>query len=272
MSCKLSDLVENPGVHNKECEKCMKEKKNMQECKFIGFKDDRLRYKCKECGNKYSKLPNEAIENFPILYQFCNSELNIFFLLLGKGIYPSEYMDSWGKFNEVLVTPKEAFYRELNENISDADYEHVQKVWEVFEIKNLGEYHDLYAQRDTVLFADVFEKFRDKCAEIYGLDPAHFVSAQGLAWQAWLKITKVELELLTDINMLLMVENWIRSGICQATHRYAEANNKYLEDYDKNIESSYIPYLDANNLYGWAMSQKVPENGFKWVEEKNIKT
>ena len=204
MSCKLSDLVDNPGIHNKECEKCMKEKKNMQKCKFIGFKDDKLRYKCKECGNKYSKLPNEAIENFPILYQFCNSELNIFFLLLGKGIYPSEYMDRWGKFNEVLIPPKEAFYRE---GISDTDYEHVQKVWEVFEIKNLGEYHDLYAQSDTVLLAEVFQKFRDKRTEIYGLDPAHFVSAPELAWQACLKITKVELELLTDINMLLMVEN-----------------------------------------------------------------
>ena len=144
---------------------------------------------------------------------------------------------------------------------------HSQKVWEVFEIKNLDEYHDLYVQCDTLLLAGVFENFRDKCIEIYELDPAHFLSAPGLAWQACLKKTKVELELLTDIDMLLMVEKGTRGGICQAIHRYAKANNKYMKNYDKNIESSYLMYLDANSLYGWAMSQKLPANGFKWVEE-----
>ena len=144
---------------------------------------------------------------------------------------------------------------------------HSQKVWEVFEIKNLDEYHDLYVQCDTLLLAGVFENFRDKCIEIYELDPAHFLSAPGLAWQVCLKKTKVELELLTDIDMLLMVEKGTRGGICQAIHRYAKANNKYMKNYDKNIESSYLMYLDANSLYGWAMSQKLPANGFKWVEE-----
>ena len=180
-------------------------------------------------------------------------------------------MDSWEKFDETSLLPKEAFCSELNlEEITDKDYARAQKVWEVFEIKNLGEYHDLYAQSDTVLLAEVFQKFRDKCTEIYGLDPAHFVSAPELAWQACLKITKVELELLTDINMLLMVEKGTRGGICQAIHRYAKANNKYMKNYDKNNESSYIEYLDANNLYGWAMSQKLPVNGFKWVKQKKL--
>ena len=105
------------------------------------------------------------------------------------------------------------------------------------------------------------------CLDIYGLDPVYFVSAPGLAWQACLKKTGVKLELLTDIDMLLMVEKGTRGGICQATHRYAKANNKYMKNYDKNIESSYIEYLDANNLYGWAMFQKLPTNGFKWVED-----
>ena len=142
----------------------------------------------------------------------------------------------------------------------------LKKVWEAFKIKNLGEYHNLYVQCDTLLLADVFENFRDKCIEIYELDPAHFLSAPGLAWQACLKNTKVELELLTDIDMLLMVEKGTRGGICQAIHRYAKANNKYMKNYNKDIISSYLMYIDANNLYGWAMSQKLPVNGFKWVK------
>ena len=116
------------------------------------------------------------------------------------------------------------------------------------------------------MLADVFENFRDKCIEIYELDPAHFLSAPGLAWQTCLKKTKVKLELLTDIDMLLVVEKGIRGGICQAIHRHAKVNNKYMKNYDKDITSSYLAYLDANNLYGWAMSQKLPVNGFTWVE------
>ena len=108
------------------------------------------------------------------------------------------------------------------------------------------------------------------CLNIYELDPVYFVSAPGLAWQACLKKTGVKLELLTDIDMLLMVEKGTRGGICQATHRYAKANNKYMKNYNKNIESSYIQYLDANNLYGWAMSQKLPANDFKWVKEEDL--
>ena len=104
------------------------------------------------------------------------------------------------------------------------------------------------------------------CLEIYELDPAHFLSALGLSWQACLKKRRVKLELLTDYDMLLMVEKGLRGGIRQATHRYAKANNKYVTNYDKSIESSYIAYLDAKNLYGWAMSQKLPINGFEWVK------
>ena len=146
---------------------------------------------------------------------------------------------------------KEAFYSKLKlDYITDKDYEHAQKVWEVFEIKNLGEYHDKYVQSDTLLLSDVFENFRDKCIEIYELDPAPFLSALRLAWQACLKKTKVKLESLTDIDMLLMVEKRIRGGICQAIHRYAKVNNKYLTNHNKDIISSYLMYLDANNLHG----------------------
>ena len=99
------------------------------------------------------------------------------------------------------------------------------------------------------MLAGVFGNFGNKCIEICKLDPIYFVSASGLAWQACLKKTRVKLELITDYDMLLMIEKGIRGGICQATHRYAKANNKYMKNYDKNIESSYIQYLDANNLY-----------------------
>ena len=129
-------------------------------------------------------------------------------------------MNSQERFNETSLPDKIAFYSELNlENITDKDYAYVQKVQEVFKIKDLGEYHDLYVQCDTLLLADVFENFRDKCIEIYEFDPAHFFSTPGLAWQAFLKKTGVMLELLTDIDMLLITEKGIRGGICQAIHR-----------------------------------------------------
>ena len=180
-------------------------------------------------------------------------------------------MDSWEKFDENTLPPKEAFYSNLNlEDISDEDYAHAQKVWDVFEIKNLGEYHDLYAQSDILLLADVYENFRNMCLDKYELDPAYFASASGLAWQACLKNTGIKLVLLTDYDMLLMIEKGIGGGICQATQRYAKANNEYAKNYDKNIESSYIEYLDANILHGWTMSQKLPVNDFKWVKQEEL--
>ena len=144
------------------------------------------------------------------------------------------------------------------------------KKFKELKLKNLGDYRDLYVQSDTLLFADVFENFRNICIEINELDPAYFLSPPGLAWSAFSKKTEVELELLSNIDTLLIAEKEIRGGICQAIHRYAKANNKYMKNYDKNIESSYLMSLicmDANNLYGWAMSQKLPVNGFEWVED-----
>ena len=257
MESKLSNLADNVSeINNKDCEICMERKKNRSECEFIMLKNNRLNYKCKECNKKSAKSVNDLIEKFPRTYKFCNGNLNKFVLLLRKDVYLYEYMDSWERFNETSLPPKKSFYSELNlEDISDKDYLHAQKVWDVFEIRNLGEYHDLYVQTDTLLLADVYEKFRDKCIEIYGLDPSYFLSAPGLAWQACLKKTEVKLELLTDYQMLLMIEEGIRGGMCQSTHRYAKANNKYMKNYDKSIESSYLMYLDTNNLYGWEMSK-----------------
>ena len=163
-------------------------------------------------------------------------------------------MDSWERFNETLLPPEESFYSELNlEDISDKDYLHAQKVWDAFEIKNLGENRDLYVQSDTLLPADVFEKSRNTFIEIYELDPTHFLSAPGLAWQACLKKTNINLEFLTGYDMLLITESGIRGGMCQAIHKYAKANNKYMKNFNKNIPSTCLQYLDANNLNGWAM-------------------
>ena len=125
----------------------------------------------------------------------------------------------------------------------------------------------IWIQSNTLLLADVFENFRNMCIKVYELDPAHFLSLPGLAWKPCLKKTNVKLELLTDYDMLLMVEEGIRGGICHAIHRYAKANNKYMENYDNNKESPCIRYLDANNLYGWAISQKLPVNAFKWIND-----
>ena len=119
----------------------------------------------------------------------------------------------------------------------------------------------------SLLLADIFENFRQPCLENYELDPAHFVSLPGLAWQACLKKTNVALELLTDYDMILMVEEGIKGGICHAVQRYAHANNRYMKDYDKKKKPSYIQYLDANNLYGKAMTEKLPVRGFKWMED-----
>ena len=194
---------------------------------------------------------NGLIKKFPNVYQFCNKDINKFVLLLTKGVYPQEYMDNWERFYETSLPNKKAFYSELClEDITDKDYTYAQKVFEEFNLKNLGDYHDLYVQSNTLLLADVFENFRDKCIEIYELDPAHFLSAPGLAQQACLKKTEVELELLTYNDMLLMVEKGTSGGICQTIHRYAKANNEYMKNYNKNITSSYLAYLDANNLYG----------------------
>ena len=153
------------------------------------------------------------------------------------------------------------------ENITETDYIHANNVFKTFKLNNLGDYHDLYVQSDTLLLANVFENFRKASIKTYELDPAHFISLPGLAWQACLKKAGVELELLTDYDMLLMIEEGIRGGICHAVHRYGKANNRYMKNNDKSKESSYIQYLDANNLYGAAMSEKLAINGFKWMND-----
>ena len=190
-------------------------------------------------------------------------------LLTRKGVYPYDYVSSLDKLTETQLPPKEEFYSKLNdEDITDEDYQHAIKVWNTFGCKNLRDYHNLYLKSDVLLLADVFENFRKTCLYHYKLDPANYYTSPGLAWDACLKTTGQDLELPSDYDMLMMFECGIRGGITHISKRYAEANNKYMKNYDNKKESTFIQYLDANNLYGWAMSQNLPTHGFKWM--KNI--
>ena len=188
-------------------------------------------------------------------------------LLTRKGCYPYDYVSSIDKLKETKLPSKEAFYSKLyDENISDEDYQHANQVWNTFNCQTLQDYHDLYLKSDVLLLADVFENFRKTCLKHYKLDPCHYYTAPGLAWDACLKETKQDLELLKDYDMLMMFERGIRGGITHISKRYAEANNKYMKNHNPDKPSTYIQYLDANNLYGWAMSQKLPSHGFKWID------
>ena len=165
------------------------------------------------------------------------------------------------KFIGTLLPEKEDFFSHLNmETITDVDYAYTKRVCNKFKIRNLGDYHDLYSQSNTLLFADIFENFRNMLIKICELDSDHFFSAPELAYQAAVKRTKIKLDLLTDINMLLMVEKGIRCGICHVIYRYVKANNKCMKDYEKNKGLSHLKYWNVNSLYGWAMSQKLPVN------------
>ncbi|GBN67380.1 hypothetical protein AVEN_149573-1 [Araneus ventricosus] len=189
-------------------------------------------------------------------------------LITRKGCYPYDYFDSFSKFNETSLPPKSAFFNSLtNEAVSDKDYGYAQKIWNIFNLQTLGDFHDLYVTSDVLLLADVFENFRTLCLNYYKIDPCHMFTAPGLAWQACLRMTGVELELLTDIDMHLFIEKGIRGGVAMISHRFASANNPYLPTYDPDTPNSYIMYWDANNLYGWAMSQNLPTHDFSWTEE-----
>ena len=192
-------------------------------------------------------------------------------LLTRKGVYAYDYVSSIDKLKETKLPSKEDFYSKLNDEEISEDYQHAINVWNTFNCQTLQDYHDLYLKSDVLLLADVFEIFRKTCLKHYKLDPCHYYTAPGLAWDACLKETNQNLELLKDYDMLMMFEQGIGGGISHISKRYAEANNKYMKNYDKSKPSTYIQYLDANNLYGWAMSQKLPTHGFKWIDVNKTK-
>ena len=192
----------------------------------------------------------------------------MFNLITRKGVFPYEYnMDSFDRFVEKELPPKESFYSSLSdESISDQDYQHAQEVWATFNCKNLKDYHDVYLSSYVLLLADVFENFRKTAMATYGLDPAHYLTLPGYSWDALLKSTEVSLELITDPDMYLFIEKGLRGGISMVSHRHARANNRYMQNYDPEQPTSFLQYLDANNLYGWAMSQPMPTRNFGWVD------
>ena len=194
-------------------------------------------------------------------------------LVSRKGVYPYEFMDDFEKFKKQSLPKKTSFFSRLKqEKISDEDFFHAQKVWKEFELKNMGDYHDLYLKTDVLLLADVLENFRNLCEKHYELDPAHFYTVPGLSWDAMRKITGIKLDLFEEgqIDMLLMIEKGIRGGISNVFKRYAKANNKFMKNFDPAEKSSFIVYLDANNLYGWAMSKPLPVGGFEWMSESEL--
>ena len=228
------------------------------EIKFL----DSFKFLQTSLANLVSNLSSDDFNNTKHVFKSNTS------LLTRKGVFPYDYVSSIDKLSETQLPPKDEFYSKLNdEDISDEDYQHAIKVWNKFGCKTIKDYHDLYLKSDVLLLADVFEKFRSTCLKHYKLDPAHYYTSPGLAWDACLKITGQHLELLSDYDMLMMFERGIRGGITHISKRYAEANNKYMKNYDPEKKSTFIQYLDANNLYGWAMSQNLPTHGFKWMKD-----
>ncbi|KAG8265999.1 hypothetical protein J6590_108378 [Homalodisca vitripennis] len=192
-----------------------------------------------------------------------------------KGVYPYDYTDSWDKLNENQLPEKELFFNKMTEeHISEEEFNHAKEIWSRFNCKTLGEYSDLYLRTDVLLLADVFENFRTICVNNYELDPANYLTLPSLTFDAMLKFTKVELELFHNYDMYMFIEKGIRGGITSCVKRHAMANNKDLNNkvsYNSNEPSKYLTYIDANNLYGWAMCKCMPKDGFHWLSESEIR-
>ena len=213
-----------------------------------------------------SNPPKEALKYMS--EEFRGIKLSI---MSQKGVYPYDHMDSFEKFDQTELLTKSQFYSILNDqDITNDKYNHGKKVWKTFSIKTMGEYHDLYLRSDVLLLADVFENFRKTHLQYYKLDPCQYFTSLGLSWDAMLKMTNIKLELMTDIDMFQFIEKGMHGGVSYITNRYGKANNKYMKEYSEKAPSKYIMYLDANNLYGWAMSQYLPTGNFRWMTDKEI--
>ena len=271
----IGTIVENNTYTNKEGEEKQMNinaiPNNME--KYMAFMlgnhltfIDSFQFMSSSLDKLVSNLPTEAFK-----YTSNKFKQEKFELVKQKGVYPYDYMDSFEKFDKTELPTKEEFYSILNnEHITDEDYQHAKNVWNTFSLQSMGDYHNLDLKSDILLLADVFENFRKTCLQYYKLDPCHYFTSPGLSWDAMLKMTNIQLELMTDIDMFQFIEKGMRGGISDIANRYGKANNKYMKEYDEKTPSKYIMYLDANNLYGWAMSQYLPTGGFKWLTEKQI--
>ncbi|XP_074028313.1 uncharacterized protein [Leptinotarsa decemlineata] len=209
------------------------------------------------------------LTEFPnVKVQFSELPKDLVAMLTKKGVMPYDHIDSFDRFDEACLPPTDAFYNKLEDKPCPRRlYQRAQDVWKSFNCQTLGQYVDLYMKTDILLLADLFEQFRASCLRTHNLDPAHYYTLPGLTWDAMLKYTKVELELLDDPDMFLFVERGIRGGLSQVcSKRRVHANNKYLNNYDFSNPDIYLMYFDVNNQYGWAMSQYLPYDEFKWCD------
>jgi len=194
-------------------------------------------------------------------------------LLYAKGVYPYSYMDSRDRFAETKLPDQADFYNTLTEEcLSDEDYQRAQAAWKRFDIRDMEQYHNHYLKLDVLLLTDVFEYFRRTMYAQHKLDCLHYYTLPSLSWSAALKHTKAKIELLTDPDAYLMIESAMRGGISQISCRRADANNKYMgEDIHKQTEeTSYLTYLDSNNLYGKSMSMLLPTGNFRFLKPEEI--
>ena len=223
-------------------------------------------------------VKNLSDEDFKYLVkEFISENLEI---LKQKGAYPYEHMNSFERFNEEKLPQRKYFFSSIKKRkidndgkilgsyISIKDYLTCEKLWDKVKMKNMGDYHNHYLKKDVLLLADVFEKFIDTCLKFYGLDPCHYFSSPGLSWDAMLKMTGIKLEKTSDIDKYLFTEKRLRGRISYIAKRYAKANNKYINDYDPEKLSTFMSYLDMNNLYIWTMSEYLPYGQCEWL--KNI--
>ena len=188
-----------------------------------------------------------------------------------KGVFPYDYLNSFSKLSEKQLPSRHLFYNSLNdEECSIADYEFAQQVWQSFNCQSLSDYLKLYLESDVVILADVFENFRNICHEIYKLDPINYVTAPAISWDAMLKYTKVKLQLISNSDIYNFLKLAVRGGLTQCSQRISEANNKYLKHFNPQLETNYLSYIDANNLYGWAMCQTLPLSNFKFLSQEEI--
>ena len=245
---------------NKKLEKTMPINR---ELRFL----DSFRFLPSSLDKLASNLTSDKLHNL----RNCYPEENEFQLLQNKGLYPYDYIDDETKLTSGQIPTELDFYNKLkDEHISDENYNHFKHVWKVFKCKKFKDYHELDLKVDTLLLADIFENFRNTCMNTYQLDPVHYFTAPGLSFDSLLKYNKIKLDCIKDVDIQLFIEKGIRGGISTIVHRYAKANNKDSIDYDESKDLSYISYLDANNLYGWAMSQSLPTGNFRWLSTTEV--
>ena len=231
---------------------------------------DSLQFLNSSLDKLVANLAKEGVNKFPSLSQHFPDSTQLE-LLMRKGVYCYSFMDQFKKFDLPSLPSRDDFFNILTgEAVSDEDYAHAQLVWNTFQMKTMGEYHDLYLKTDVLLLESVFKNFRTICLEHYGLDPAHFYTSPGLSWKAMLKKTQVELELLTDIDKHLFIEEGIRGGVAMISTKHGQANNPYIEGYDKTRPNQYIVLLDSNNLYGKSMSMPLPDRNFQFLSDEEI--